>query len=1330
MADQPRDMQQWMRSVERRLSTALRGGQSAKAVELAQEVHRIREEVDTIEAGTSPTPAAPVELVTQTRILFRSMTGEPYGEISVDFPDVTRDVNGNDITVDRYELWSRPHVEPSPSEEGEEGEGGTPFRLVATTEASSMTHAPYEPGEMYEVKVRAVARGVAGPFSATETALIEQDTEPPSIPATLELTSSGATVTAIWNGLAEIGEEMEADFSFTEVAYGWTPEPSEVVATLTKTFTSGIFETPPRSDASDFDGTYYFRHRAVDTSGNRSAWSPVSSIRPKQLVDTGLIDEVMRGVDRELGDLNTRLINGLDGVNQNLIPLQQLTDQNKSRLDTLNTVTLPGINNSLNAVESDLSTAQGQLNTLNNTTIPGINSTLEATNSSLTTARGQINTLNNTTIPGINSTLSSVQASVNTINNTTIPGVRADLSTAQGQLSTAQESLATLRDVTVPAIRADLTSAQGTITTLNDTTLPALNERLRLARNASNLVYDPWFKDTDYTARRMSRASTHWQWVEAGNDSYFQFTPPAATTGTTNFYFAAERTTDHLIPVIPGETVRLSARVGNAGASVRLTYELLRADGTAAYSAASSYASGNNDDRVISAMLVIPAGVIAIGLALQWNVGATSARIYAGSMRVERMSDTDLFVPGSILTNHIAANAIEANNIAANAVTTAKIATGAVTANEIAALTITANELATNSVTAVKILANAVTTEKIATNAVTANEIAALTITAGNIAANAVTTAKIATNAITANELAANSVQAGHITASAVTTAKIATGAVTANEIAALTITANELATNSVTAVKILANAVTTAKIATNAVTANEIAANTIVAGNIATNAIQARHLQANSVGADQVIANSIGTGHLQARSVQVHQLQVGSFDNLFSDQQFTSYRDHSTGTNSPWVRASGNPHNMWQWENDSNVGASIVSVASGAASRMELYCGEVAPGDQMSFRIRVRKTSNADGFRIHARHRGENRATPLSSTTILGTSFSNLPTDSVWEFNWTVPNNAGIRELWIDFETLSTSTGSARYSEPYMRRRVDSQLLVDGSVLTDKLAANAVTSDKITANAITAREIAALAISAGHVQANAITADKINFGSLNGSLITGLQIQTHTTNRGVKVTNAGIRAFDSGGSETFNVDATTGSVTAAGGTFTGGTFQTSSNWASAGGAVVRQDGTLGNFAATNTSGQVTARLGGPRNELSNLAVVGPLRMGSSSAEGGLVPDQNRLRVQGRMPFDTGAGLDMFQYGLSPIFGPAPTGDFTWDVVYPEARPFSNSAPIVTCATVGSFPSVTVAVTDRETISGFQARATGIWLSGGGINNHRFRIRYVTFWRG
>ena len=56
----------------------------------------------------------------------------------------------------------------------------------------------------------------------------------------------------------------------------------------------------------------------------------------------------------------------------------------------------------------------------------------------------------------------------------------------------------------------------------------------------------------------------------------------------------------------------------------------------------------------------------------------------------------------------------------------------------------------------------------------------------------------------------------------------------------------------------------------------------------------------------------------------------------------------------------------------------------------------------------------------------------------------------------------------------------------------VDGNLLVNGTVVADKIATNAVTAIKIAANSITAAKIQANAITAGKIQANAITSDKI----------------------------------------------------------------------------------------------------------------------------------------------------------------------------------------------------------------------------------------------
>lgn len=142
---------------------------------------------------------------------------------------------------------------------------------------------------------------------------------------------------------------------------------------------------------------------------------------------------------------------------------------------------------------------------------------------------------------------------------------------------------------------------------------------------------------------------------------------------------------------------------------------------------------------------------------------------------------TDL--SGQITTPQISAGAITSTQIGDDAVTTPKIAAGAVTADEIAAGAIVAGKIAANSITAAEIAANTLT----------AGQIAANTLTAGQIAAGAITATEIAANAITADAIAAGAITAGKIAAGAVVAGKIAAGVITSTEIAAGTIATSRL---------------------------------------------------------------------------------------------------------------------------------------------------------------------------------------------------------------------------------------------------------------------------------------------------------------------------------------------------------------------------------------------------------------------------------------------------------------------------------------------------------------------------------------------------------
>lgn len=132
--------------------------------------------------------------------------------------------------------------------------------------------------------------------------------------------------------------------------------------------------------------------------------------------------------------------------------------------------------------------------------------------------------------------------------------------------------------------------------------------------------------------------------------------------------------------------------------------------------------------------------------------------------------DGDIIVPGTILTNALAANAITAEKIAAGAVTSNKITTGAVTANTIAAGAVQAGNIAAGAISASAIAVDAVGARAIAAGAITSDAIVAGAITTAHIASAAVTANEIAAGAVTTNALQAQSVDASIIKAGSITT--------------------------------------------------------------------------------------------------------------------------------------------------------------------------------------------------------------------------------------------------------------------------------------------------------------------------------------------------------------------------------------------------------------------------------------------------------------------------------------------------------------------------------------------------------------------------------
>jgi hypothetical protein len=97
----PRDMTEWMRTVERRLSQAARGGSSVAHAITRQGLSNLKQEITT---DRTRRPAPPVEVGIQTAF-YMDRRGQVRVRAIFDFPDVTMAMDGRPIDIQGYELY-------------------------------------------------------------------------------------------------------------------------------------------------------------------------------------------------------------------------------------------------------------------------------------------------------------------------------------------------------------------------------------------------------------------------------------------------------------------------------------------------------------------------------------------------------------------------------------------------------------------------------------------------------------------------------------------------------------------------------------------------------------------------------------------------------------------------------------------------------------------------------------------------------------------------------------------------------------------------------------------------------------------------------------------------------------------------------------------------------------------------------------------------------------------------------------------------------------------------------------------------------------------------
>ncbi|MCM2557907.1 hypothetical protein NDQ41_04250 [Alcaligenes faecalis] len=351
--------------------------------------------------------------------------------------------------------------------------------------------------------------------------------------------------------------------------------------------------------------------------------------------------------------------------------------------------------------------------------------------------------------------------------------------------------------------------------------------------------------------------------------------------------------------------------------------------------------------------------------------------------------------------------------------------------------------------------------ELIVDGAVTAQKVAVSAITANHLAANSVTTAKVAAGAIAAE----------HLSAGAITVGKIQDGAVTGDKIAATTIKGD----------KIVTGAITADKVATNAVTADKIAANAITAAKIS----------AGAVGAEQIAANAITAKHLV----------VADRSNLHPDPTVSLGGESELWSIPSWVAAVPAGTSTVGWGFSGGVLRAIApnpgTVWNGPYLRMRNIELQGGQDYVLSFRHR-RFNAGTSVFRTVVYFYDANGEHISGANALLNhTTSSAVPQDVILPV--TTPAKAATMQIYYQ-QYPGTSTSGFIVGDFSVRRAASAELIVDGAITADKLAAESVMAGKLAANSVVASNLAAGVITADKLAVDSVTAAKIAAGSVNAS--------------------------------------------------------------------------------------------------------------------------------------------------------------------------------------------------------------------------------------
>lgn len=349
-------------------------------------------------------------------------------------------------------------------------------------------------------------------------------------------------------------------------------------------------------------------------------------------------------------------------------------------------------------------------------------------------------------------------------------------------------------------------------------------------------------------------------------------------------------------------------------------------------------------------------------------------------------------------------------------------------------------------------------------------------------------------------------------------------------------ITTQKMTANAINGDRITANTLAASKIVAGSITTDRFTANSIGGSILQDGSISASKIMADSITAGQIAAGAIGAGEIAAGAITASKLTVADQTSVFPDPEFLDREFWTNGAtvSSTIYRAytSGDPVSPLIFQPISGTFDFLTSpfkIELGASYRIKswIWVASSTSGEFGAFM----EVPGVQWWNV-----GLPRSGTLTMNSLPAVNLSAITRDSWQPFTDIITNPSTVADVFnpntqARFRFSGNLSGGNIWFGFTLVRATNSELIVDGTITTQKMNANSINGDRIqvgtlngnriTADSITAGQIAAGAIGADELAANSVTAGKIaanaiavgtaaiQNGAINNAMIANLAVDS-----------------------------------------------------------------------------------------------------------------------------------------------------------------------------------------------------------------------------